>query len=380
MIGLAFPAYNLMEKKFLKAKGHHFKNLTSMEKILIIDNSIAMTGAFKCAMQEAELLKNDFSFTFALPQNSDLISYVIKKGFTCHALPLREINRSFANNLFYLPSLFRNVIAVKRICKREEVEVIQVNDFYNLLGSFSKLFGASQKLITYVRLLPSARPSVLSRWWMRMAVRYSYRVICVSDAVLKQMPSRKNVIRIYDAVSFQENYSPAKVQHSEVIFLYLANYIEGKGQGYALDAFAAAYKKNSRIRLRFAGGDMGLKKNREYKKALMAKAKVLAIDSVVEFLDFVEDTEKVIKASDVVLNFSDGESFSMTCAEASFYGRPVIATRCGGPEEIIVHQESGILVGKNQIDEMTEAMLMLASSSQKREEFGEYGRNFVKKR
>jgi len=231
-----------------------------------------------------------------------------------------------------------------------------------------------------VRLLPAVRPSVLSRWWTRMAVRYSYRVICVSDAVLKQMPGKKNVIRIYDAVSFQETYPPSKVQNNEIIFLYLANYIEGKGQGYALDAFAAAYKKNSRIRLRFAGGDMGLKKNREYKKALIVKAKVLAIDSVVEFLDFVEDTEKAIKASDVVLNFSDGESFSMTCAEASFYGRPVIATRCGGPEEIIVHQESGILVGKNQIDEMTEAMLMLASSSQKREEFGEYGRNFVKKR
>jgi L-malate glycosyltransferase len=351
-----------------------------MKKILIIDNSVALTGAFKCALQEAELLRNDFNFIFILPRSSGLVSFVTEKGFTCYTLPLREINRSVINNVLYFPSLFKNVAALKKICKKEKIDVIQVNDFYNLLGSFAKLFGAAQKLITYVRLLPSARPSVLSKWWSRMAVRFSYRVVCVSKAVLREMPARDNVIHIYDPVSFEENGEVAKEPHREVILLYLANYIEGKGQQYALDAFAIAYKKNSLIRLRFAGGDMGLEKNRLYKSQLVDKAGNLAIGQVVEFSGFVRDTEKIIKEADVVLNFSDAESFSMTCAEASFYGRPVIATRCGGPEEIILDNVSGILVDKNSLSEMAEAILVLSNDAERRKQFGEYGRDFVKKK
>lgn len=55
-----------------------------------------------------------------------------------------------------------------------------------------------------------------------------------------------------------------------------------------------------------------------------------------------EVLEEISKSDFLVMN-SRRETFSMVCAEAIYAGKPVIATRCGGPEEF-VHSGNGILI------------------------------------
>ena len=57
----------------------------------------------------------------------------------------------------------------------------------------------------------------------------------------------------------------------------------------------------------------------------------------------------------------------MTCLEAMFYGRPVVATRSGGPSEIIDHDVSGILVDIKDVKAMAHAMDVLISDTETRE-------------
>jgi glycosyltransferase involved in cell wall biosynthesis len=147
---------------------------------------------------------------------------------------------------------------------------------------------------------------------------------------------------------------------NEFKFLYLANYTKGKGQEYAIYAFMKALQKNPNIRLDFFGGDFGLEKNRVFRMELEQMVVIAGLNDVIKFYDFVQDIEDVIKDHSVLLNFSISESFSMTCAEASFYGRPVIATRCGGPEEIIENRVSGLLVPVGDISAMADAMISLS--------------------
>jgi glycosyltransferase involved in cell wall biosynthesis len=113
---------------------------------------------------------------------------------------------------------------------------------------------------------------------------------------------------------------------------------------------------------------------------LIRRVKELGLASVISFNDFTDETEKIIKESDIILNFSEAESFSMTCAEASFYGRPVIATKCGGPEEIIMHNFSGLLVENRNVREMKEAILKLSRNKELREEMGRAGKKFVREK
>ncbi len=58
----------------------------------------------------------------------------------------------------------------------------------------------------------------------------------------------------------------------------------------------------------------------------------------------VGDRDRIFASLDVLLVPSMvRESFSLVCREALVAGVPVIASRCGGPEEIIRHEENGLL-------------------------------------
>ncbi len=348
--------------------------------ILIVDNSLNFTGAFKCAMNEAALLSDEHNFTFVLHSNSNLRKPLEEKGYKVHQLHLVEIKKSIPVLFLYPIMLIKNAIELLSIVRKENIDIIQVNDYYNLLGVMLKKFGFKGKLITYVRFLPSAMPGILNRWWTKLAQKYSYRVIAVSDAVLNQLPQNNNTIRIYDPVKLEEELPEHIDKESDTVdFLYLGNYIKGKGQDYAVEAFAKAYEQNRSVRLRFAGGTMQLEKNKDFKQALQDRVQQLGINKVVTFDSFSSHIEHDIKHADVVLNYSDAESFSMTCLEASFYGTPVIATKCGGPEEIVEDEQTGLLVPIGDIEEMTDAMLTLANNKFIRDDYAEAGKKAVRK-
>ncbi|MFQ5471594.1 MAG: glycosyltransferase [Dehalococcoidia bacterium] len=56
------------------------------------------------------------------------------------------------------------------------------------------------------------------------------------------------------------------------------------------------------------------------------------------------DRDRVFRSLDAVLVPSIvQESFSLVCREALINGVPVIASRCGGPEEVVRHEENGLL-------------------------------------
>lgn len=350
-------------------------------KILIIDNSVAYTGAFKCALNEAEMLSDDqHHFTFVLHDHSNLKKVVKEHGYTVHNLHMIEISKSLPIILAYPFMLLWNTIVLLKIVRDEEVDIIQVNDFYNLLGAMAKLFGFKGKLITYVRFLPSVMPGPLRKFWINIANRFSHKVIAVSDAVLEQLPANSKTIRIYDPVMLKEEH-PVKTYKKEeepVKMLYLANFIKGKGQDYAIEAFAKAHKKHKKITLHLAGGDMKLEKNIEYREDLEQRVSELGLTEVVTFAKFSADVESEIKKADIVLNFSDAESFSMTCLEAAFYGTTLIATKCGGPEEIISQRETGLLVPVKDINAMADAMTTLANDANLREQYAIAGKNYVR--
>jgi glycosyltransferase involved in cell wall biosynthesis len=346
--------------------------------ILIIDNSVAFTGAFKCAYVQAQLFP-EHRFIFVLPEKSTVVPELKEKGFAVYTLPMVEIRKSVPALLRYPFSLIRNTSRLKKILRQEKIDIIQANDFYNLLGAASRLSGFKGKLITYVRLIPATIPRPLRALWFGVAKTYSDTIMTVSDAVRNALPPSNKMVRVYDPVKLNEKL-PAKkeLNNLRIQILYLANYIRGKGQDHAIQAFAKAYQSNSNLRLKFAGGDMGLEKNRKFREQLVNEIGILGLSDVVSFHDFVTDVESEIKNADIVLNFSQSEALSMTCLESVFYGTALIATRCGGPEEIIVHDKTGILVPIGDTDAMSNAILRLAGDPELRRNMTLAGKDHIK--
>ena len=64
----------------------------------------------------------------------------------------------------------------------------------------------------------------------------------------------------------------------------------------------------------------------------------------------------------------------MVVIEGMSYAKPVIATRCGGPEEILEDGKTGFLVDVGDSQALAEQMLMLIDNPRLRREIGLAGR------
>jgi glycosyltransferase involved in cell wall biosynthesis len=329
-----------------------------------------------------DALRTDFNVEIVLPRSSTLLPVVLAAGVVCHTLPMSEIGRTWPRLLRYLPVLLANTIRLQRLLRSRQIDVLVINDYYNLLGVMAKATGWRGQLLTMVRLMPLNQHRVLNRVWTALALRFSDNVVAVSKAVARQLPASDKVQVVYDPKCFDEHH-PVKSagQTNDVVHcLYLANYIAGKGQLQGLQAFAQAYGQNHALRLRFVGNDMGLEKNRALKASLELAAVQMGLGDVVTCDGYSNDVELDIKRADIVLNFSESESFSHTCLEACAFGRPIIATRCGGPEEIIRDSVSGLLVPVGSVMRMTEAILQLAQNADLRRSMGLAGASIVRDR
>jgi glycosyltransferase involved in cell wall biosynthesis len=93
----------------------------------------------------------------------------------------------------------------------------------------------------------------------------------------------------------------------------------------------------------------------------------LGLESAVTFTGFREDVDRVMAALDVFVVSSSAEGFSLTTVQAMAAGLPVVATRCGGPEEILRNGEVGILVPPGSPEALADAIGQVVESPARRE-------------
>src|SRR5687768_395493 len=107
----------------------------SKPKILVIENSVAVTGALKSILRSCSLLRASYDFIFVIPSNSAGASLIGEHGFPCKELPMKEIRKNMLSLCIYLPMLILNAFRLKRFLKKENIHLIVNNDFYNMLPS-----------------------------------------------------------------------------------------------------------------------------------------------------------------------------------------------------------------------------------------------------
>jgi glycosyltransferase involved in cell wall biosynthesis len=343
-------------------------NTNRKPRVLILENSIDLTGAATSIARSCEILRDSFEFLFVLPKHSHAVEMLERKGFDVTTLPMKEIRKNAWALIQYVPRLLVNAWSLGQLIRREKIDLVVNNDFYNLVPVLYRIMpGPRVPYVCFVRFLPSKFPARLVRFWCGLHARYASRIIAVSEAVRRELPVQKNVSVIYNQLPAEEiTYEPVP---SKTIF-YPSNYIVGKGHEYALTSFARVANRYPDWKLMFVGSDMGLKKNKDFKTALIVRAIELGLQDRVEWHGPAQFMAPLYQHAGLVLNFSESESFSLTCLEALFYGRPLIATDSGGPAEIIQAPETGLLVPVGDLEAMTRAMDSLLADAPRREAMG----------
>jgi glycosyltransferase involved in cell wall biosynthesis len=142
-------------------------------------------------------------------------------------------------------------------------------------------------------------------------------------------------------------------------FLNIARFDANKNQSDLLDAFAHIFQGNSKVQLKISGYGPLLKK-------LESHAKTLGIKDQVSLTGLLSRDRVLLEMQncDVFILSSLYETFGVVIIEALACGKPVVATKCGGPEDII-NKGNGILVPSANVDALAAAMSKIYSNIDK---------------
>ena len=139
-------------------------------------------------------------------------------------------------------------------------------------------------------------------------------------------------------------------------FCAVARLHPNKGFDILLQAFSIVYKEKPEVKL-ILGGDGPEREN------LQKLAKILNIEEAVTFAGALprENVRLLMAESACFVLSSYVETFGVVVIEALSQGTPVVATKCGGPESIIVSGD-GILVEVADTNALAQAMKEVAEN------------------
>ncbi|MNU81076.1 Glycogen synthase [compost metagenome] len=161
--------------------------------------------------------------------------------------------------------------------------------------------------------------------------------------------------------------APDLKENSEFIFFNAAAFVVEKNQPMLLEAFAKVLETHPKSRLRLAGTGPNEQRTKEY-------AGALKIDKKVAFLGVLPRTEivKEMQQMDAFVLSSRVETFGVVLIEALSCGKPVVSTKCFGPESIVTSPEVGILCEQNASDLASAMIQMIQNKS-------DYNRDLIRK-
>lgn len=115
----------------------------------------------------------------------------------------------------------------------------------------------------------------------------------------------------------------------------------------------------------------------EERAALEGLAQQLGIRDRLELPGWVSQPRAYLPGFDVVALPSRSEGFPLAMVEALLAARPVVATGVGSVPEAILNGETGILIEKNDVTGLAEALRRLRDDPELRATLGRQGRDFA---
>lgn len=214
------------------------------------------------------------------------------------------------------------------------------------------------------------------RWQEPFTAAYR-SVLAISHSVLEHLETNRRFPRAavihdgidVDAVRRSASAGAARValevqamrSGSAPLLGLSGNITRWKGQHVALEAVQLLRRKFPGILLLVIGDVAHTLEDERYMSQLRNFVEVNEMGNNVRFLGYRDDVPALMAAVDIVLHTSvDPEPLGRVILEGMSLEKPVIATRHGGPCEIIEHEISGLLINPDDPRELAEAVTRLA--------------------
>ena len=227
-----------------------------------------------------------------------------------------------------------------------------------------------------------AQDLLASHWLVSLQLSIADQVLVPSDWVGIQY-LRENRLA-HPNIAVLPNGTKLPVLHSAVDtadipsllpnFVMLCTLEPNKGVGTFLEAAAAVLAKRPACATFTVYGDG----SPEYRDMLMKYIAKHNLQHSCFLHPKQEDVDTIYRNCRAAIVASDVESFSIVAIEAMSYAKPVIATRCGGPEDIILDHKTGFLIPCRDSKTLAEKIILLMDNPHLGHRMGYAGRERVR--
>jgi teichuronic acid biosynthesis glycosyltransferase TuaC len=279
--------------------------------------------------------------------------FVVGPGHTTHALEA----------ISFYATLHR---LVKRLHVAKPIELIHAHFSYPdgaAAVALGRALGVPVVVTEHVLWKPWMEAYPLARRQALWAVCRAAACVAVSDAVRRTMREflpEAQCIRVIpvgvDAEAFPLKRIDRNPDRTEerILFVGWVNYL--KGVDVLLQSLRLLIRRRPRVHLTIVGGAL-FRHKRVQQESLLRSVQELGIEADVTFAGprSTDGVARFMRRSDLLVLPSRRESCGSVLLEALASGTPVVATRCGGPEEIVT-DDVGVLTPVDDADALAAGM------------------------
>ncbi|QDU64851.1 Putative glycosyltransferase EpsD [Planctomycetes bacterium Pan216] len=230
--------------------------------------------------------------------------------------------------------------------------------------------------------------SALKNWLYieaeRWAGKRTDRFICVADAMTDEalkvgIAPREKFVTIHSGMDVDPFLNPSR-DRDEVraslgipadadVVAKVARLFELKGHDDLLDATRPLVERYPNLHLLLIGDGI-------LRESIAARAEAMGLGKRIHFSGLVapEEIPNLLGAVDVVLHASYREGLARVLPQGLLAGKPVVSYDVGGAREVVLADQTGILVPVRDVAGLTRGLEELLDDPAKRERFGRTGR------
>jgi glycosyltransferase involved in cell wall biosynthesis len=343
-------------------------------KILFFIGSLWAGGKERRLIELLKYLKENTDHTLLLVLRRDEIEYSTFYDLKIQYVVLTEQYRKGDKILFF---------KFYKICKEFKPDIIHT---WGSMPAFvtipSKIFFRIPHLNNQITDAPKKLKKNFT--WLLNKLNFKFSTLIISNSIAginsyKIKTKKSNVIynginidrfkNLPEIKSIQNKYN---IKSSHIVIM-VASFYFTKNYDLFLDiAKEVILKKRDALFIAIGDGILFEK--------IKKRAKDEDIQNVL-FTGKLNNPEELINISDIGVLFStDGEGISNSIMEYMALGKPVIANRAGGTNELVSHNLSGYLISNESPTEIATLILELLDNPNRRIDMGNKGKEIIQKR
>jgi len=229
-------------------------------------------------------------------------------------------------------------------------------------------------------------------WWLRHIeilddhlVRRFDRVLPVAEAVRDEILAKRpdladRVLTVLNGVDLdlfktqpdtrQRIRTELGIPPDAFLCATIGRVMEDKGLNYLVDAQQRVSRRRDDVYQLIVGIGPQM-------ESLQARVRRLGLADRIRFTGHRRDIPEILDASDLLVVCSLSEGLSVAILEAMAAGRAVVATRVGGTPEIVIHDETGLIIEPRDRDALADAILYMAGNPAKRSAMAQRARELA---